>query len=965
VDNFPLHVPAHASFYDYATGFPRSASDADYGVDVVFTVPSDVVPSVSSSSPAANASNVSTGSTITATFNTTVIAGSATVAVTGPNNATVAGSTSTDTAQKVFTFTPAAALATATQYTVTITGARSLAGTAQAAPISWTFTTRGNVNCPCGLFGSTSPAAPDAGDSSSVALGVKFIPNATGYISGVRFYKSAGNTGTHTGSLWSAGGARLATGTFSNETATGWQTLTFANPVPLTTGSTYVVSYYAPNGHYAADGHYFDTAVAADPLTGVGGNNGVYSYSGDIFPTSSYANTNYWVDPIFNLGTVPDTTPPAIESYTPANTASSLPTSTVATVSFSKQITAASLAFSVTPAGGSPVAGNATLDGTGKIATFTPTAALARGVTYTASISASDTLGNAMTAPFTWTFTTMQPDPVQYVCPCSVWKDSSVPTVPASGDTSSVEVGTKFSSDWAGTITGVRYYKAAANIGQHVVSLWSTAGTQLATATATGETVSGWQMVSFASPVTITAGTTYIVSYHTNTGNYSYDNGAFATAGVDNVPLHVPVHGGSYVYGQGFPVGNSDANYWVDPVLSANAPPAPTISSVAASGSGSTATVTWTTNVSTTSRVDYGTSASTLNLNVSSATAVTSHSMQLTGLTPNTRYYYRVTSVDSLNRSVTSPASPAAAATYIPTVAPMTDTTTADFTAGAVASSYVASNGDGEVVLAPSLATEFTGTTVPSTWVAQANVTGGRATVANGLVTLSGEYLRTSTAYASGKSLEVLATMGPNQLIGWYTTSNANARIQFAVNSSNQLIASENDGSTGTVSSTVSNSWVATPHKFRIEWNSTTVAFYLDDVQVWTHSFTSNFSNMRAFLSDAATTDTALSVDWARVGPYAAAGTFTSRVIDASAPVSWSGLSWDGSVPTGTTLVVKVRTGNTATPDATWSAFVTIPASGGSVGATARYLQYQLTLTSSGTRYVTPSMRSVTAAFSV
>ena len=342
---------------------------------------------------------------------------------------------------------------------------------------------------------------------------------------------------------------------------------------------------------------------------------------------------------------------------------------------FSKPITAGSLVFTVTPAGGSPVAGSAVLDGTGKTATFTPTAALARGVTYTASISASDTLGNAMPAPFTWTFTTMQPDPVQYVCPCSVWKDSSVPTVPASGDTSSVEVGTKFSSDWSGTITGVRYYKAAANIGQHVVSLWNTAGTQLATATATGETVSGWQTVSFASPVAITAGTTYIVSYHTNTGNYSYDSGAFATAGVDNVPLHVPVHGGSYVYGQGFPAGNSDANYWVDPVLSATAPAAPVISSVAASGSGSTATVTWTTNVNTTSRVDYGTSASTLNLNVSSATAVTSHSMSLTGLTPNTRYYYRVTSVDSLNRSVTSPASPAAAASYVPTVAPMSDTT--------------------------------------------------------------------------------------------------------------------------------------------------------------------------------------------------------------------------------------------------------------------------------------------------
>ena len=214
---------------------------------------------------------------------------------------------------------------------------------------------------------------------------------------------------------------------------------------------------------------------------------------------------------------------------------------------------------------------------------------------------------------------------------------------------------------------------------------------------------------------------------------------------------------------------------------------------------------------------------------------------------------------------------------------------------------------------------------MPSTWTAGTNVSGGRATVAGGSVSLSGEYLVTSTTYASGKSLEVLATMGPNQQMGWYTTSNANVRIQFTVNTANQLVASENDGTNGTVSSTVATNWVAAPHKFRIEWNSTSVTFYLDDVQVYTHSYVSNYSNLRAFLTDAATTDTALSVDWARIGPYtAASATFTSRVIDASAAVSWTGLSWDATVPTGTTLVVKVRTGNTATPGAGWTGCATI-----------------------------------------
>ena len=79
----------------------------------------------------------------------------------------------------------------------------------------------------------------------------------------------------------------------------------------------------------------------------------------------------------------------------------------------------------------------------------------------------------------------------------------------------------------------------------------------------------------------------------------------------------------------------------------------------------------------------------------------------------------------------------------------------------------------------------------------------------------------------------------------------------------------------------------------------------------------------------------------------------------------WDGLGWDATVPTGTTLTVRVRTGNTATPDGTWSAYRTIAASGGAISATSRYVQYQLSLTSTGSRFVSPAVRSVTLAFHV
>ncbi len=120
-----------------------------------------------------------------------------------------------------------------------------------------------------------------------------------------------GNTGTHTGSLWTDTGTLLAHGTFTNETSSGWQTLEFPTAVQVSTGQTYVASYYAPNGDYAADGNYFaSNAYTNAPLValqnGTDGGNGVYAYGGDQFPASSYNSTNYWVDPIFWTSTPPN-----------------------------------------------------------------------------------------------------------------------------------------------------------------------------------------------------------------------------------------------------------------------------------------------------------------------------------------------------------------------------------------------------------------------------------------------------------------------------------------------------------------------------------------------------------------------------------------------------------------------------------------------------------------------------------
>src|SRR5439155_929675 len=79
---------------------------------------------------------------------------------------------------------------------------------------------------------NVTPGTPDSGDRNAVELGLKFRTDTFGTITGVRFYKASTNTGTHVGNLWSASGQLLARGTFTGETASGWQTVSFAQPVP-------------------------------------------------------------------------------------------------------------------------------------------------------------------------------------------------------------------------------------------------------------------------------------------------------------------------------------------------------------------------------------------------------------------------------------------------------------------------------------------------------------------------------------------------------------------------------------------------------------------------------------------------------------------------------------------------------------------------------------------------------------
>ena len=65
---------------------------------------------------------------------------------------------------------------------------------------------------PYSVFGQQVPDVPDSQDGGAYELGLNITPSVDGFITGARFYKSAANTGTHTGSLWSATGPAAGDG---------------------------------------------------------------------------------------------------------------------------------------------------------------------------------------------------------------------------------------------------------------------------------------------------------------------------------------------------------------------------------------------------------------------------------------------------------------------------------------------------------------------------------------------------------------------------------------------------------------------------------------------------------------------------------------------------------------------------------------------------------------------------------
>ncbi|WP_405062378.1 DUF4082 domain-containing protein [Kribbella sp. NBC_01505] len=138
-----------------------------------------------------------------------------------------------------------------------------------------------------------------ATEPTSLEMGVKFSSSKAGKVHGVRFFKGTHNTGTHTGSLWTEGGQKLASATFAGESGFGWQEVRFAQPVTIAAGTSYVISYGSAGG-FSATENGLATARANGSLITSGP--GIYALQSGQFPTLSFQNRNYFADVVFSEG---------------------------------------------------------------------------------------------------------------------------------------------------------------------------------------------------------------------------------------------------------------------------------------------------------------------------------------------------------------------------------------------------------------------------------------------------------------------------------------------------------------------------------------------------------------------------------------------------------------------------------------------------------------------------------------
>ncbi len=277
-----------------------------------------------------------------------------TFTLTGPGSSPVAGQVTYNASSDTAIFTPSSGLALSTVYTATITtAAQDMFGNTLAADFVWNFSTGANRCQPPAPPVSVTPPNGTAGVCPNIVVAATF-PQAMdpATINATTFTVTPGVTGT------------------------------------VTHDSSNTIFTFTPSGNLALSTVYTVTITtgAQDPFGNALASNFVWTFT---------TGTTSCAPP----------PPPTVVSVSPAGGAAGVCPNTVITATFSEAMDPATInntTFTVSPG----VTGTVTLDGTGQVATFTPSGSLAVGTTYTATITTGvqDLFGNSLASDSVWSF---------------------------------------------------------------------------------------------------------------------------------------------------------------------------------------------------------------------------------------------------------------------------------------------------------------------------------------------------------------------------------------------------------------------------------------------------------------------------------------------------------------------------------------------------------------------------------
>ncbi len=264
-----------------------------------------------------------------------------------------------------------------------------------------------------------------------------------------------------------------------------------------------------------------------------------------------------------------------------------------------------------------------------------------------------------------------------------------------------------------------------------------------------------------------------------------------------------------------------------------------------------------------------------------------------------------------------------------------------------------------EVILRPGAVADFTGPRLPAGWTVTSYQPGGGARLSGTGITLDGAWVGCESVFRGPpRAVDFSATFAarPDQHAGfgldyihvpWVMFSTKWGRRLYA-RSHHVLIEDKK----------VTGDWFGQPHHFRIVWNLLDITFFIDGERV-AYLLVPVPGYMRAVAGNQRVGGPPLEVQWMRVSPYAAAGTFTSAVLDAGAIVEWLDATCRTDVPAATSVRLSVRTGDVEVPGPGWSEWKAVDGMGGPVGATTRYLQYRADLATNDVG-TTPVLKEVT-----